>query len=89
MDIQKLHDFFLKCESICIDTRSNCKGSLFFALKGSNFNGNDFALEAISMGANYAIVDESSIDHPKCFLVDDVLESLQKLSNFHRKKLKC
>ena len=88
MDIQKLHDFFLKCESICIDTRSNCKGSLFFALKGSNFNGNDFALESISMGANYAIVDDSSIDHPKCFLVDDVLESLQKLSNFHRKKLK-
>ena len=52
MDIQKLHDFFLKCESICIDTRSNCKGSLFFALKGSTFNGNDFALESISMGAN-------------------------------------
>ena len=74
MDIKKLHDLFLKCDSICTDTRSNCKGSLFFALKGCNFNGNDFALESLSKGANYAIVDDKTIDHPKCLLVDDVLK---------------
>ena len=88
MDIKKLHDLFLKCDSICTDTRSNCKGSLFFALKGGNFNGNDFALKSLSKGANYAIVDDRTIDHPKCLLVDDVLKTLQELSNFHRKKLK-
>ena len=88
MDIKKLHDLFLKCDSICTDTRSNCKGSLFFALKGGNFNGNDFALESLSNGANYAVVDDKTIDHPKCLLVDDVLKTLQELSNFHRKKLK-
>ena len=88
MDIKKLHDLFLKCDSICTDTRSNCKGSLFFALKGVNFNGNDFALESLSKGANCAIVDDKTIDHPKCLLVDDVLKTLQELSNFHRKKLK-
>jgi UDP-N-acetylmuramyl pentapeptide synthase len=34
------------------------KGQIFVALKGDNFNGNNFAIQAIADGAAYAIVDE-------------------------------
>ena len=51
MDIKKLHDLFLKCD-IMVDTRSNCKGSLFFALKGGNFNGTILHWNHY-LGANY------------------------------------
>ena len=62
---------------------------MFFALKGDNFNGNSFAEEALKLGANYAIVDEAAYQtKDNIILVDDVLETLQKLANYHRKQIK-
>jgi UDP-N-acetylmuramoyl-tripeptide--D-alanyl-D-alanine ligase len=63
-------------------------GSLFFALKGANFNANEFALSALEKGCAYAIVDEAeyAIDE-RFILVDNVLESLQQLAKYHRKQL--
>jgi UDP-N-acetylmuramoyl-tripeptide--D-alanyl-D-alanine ligase len=59
---------------------------MFFALKGEKFNANNFAEQAIALGASYAVVDEMEhAQNPQCILVDDVLETLQKLANFHRK----
>ena len=58
MDIQKLYNLFQQYPSIQTDTRKIKKGDLFFALRGPTFNGNDFALNALSEGAAYAIVDE-------------------------------
>ncbi|WP_340074275.1 UDP-N-acetylmuramoyl-tripeptide--D-alanyl-D-alanine ligase [Leptobacterium sp. I13] len=89
MMIQDLYTLFLDTRSVCTDTRKIEKNCLFFALKGTNFNGNQFAKEALKKGASYAIVDEKKYEvSGKTILVDDVLTTLQKLANYHRKQLK-
>lgn len=88
MEIKKLHDIFLSCgQKICTDTRKIEKGSVFFALKGDNFNGNQFAAKAIENGCAYVVVDEESAGKgDKFILVKDVLTALQELANYHRKQ---
>ncbi len=88
MTIENLYTLFLKHQLIDTDTRKIRKGSLFFALKGDNFNGNKFAAEALNKGASYAIIDESEYNVGDTILVGNVLNTLQQLANFHRKKLK-
>ena len=88
MDIEKLYSLFLKQQIVDTDTRKIRRGSLFFALKGDNFNGNKFAEDALKKGASYAIIDESEYQtQPNTILVDNVLTTLQQLANHHRKKL--
>ena len=65
MQISKLHKLFLKNPSISTDSRRATKDSLFFALKGENFNGNEYAEEAINKGCKYAIIDESKYKKSK------------------------
>ena len=62
---------------------------MFFALKGENFNGNEFASEALEKGARYAVVDDKEYAKNKehYILVKDVLETMQKLAIFHRNYL--
>jgi UDP-N-acetylmuramoyl-tripeptide--D-alanyl-D-alanine ligase len=70
------------------DTRNIRKNTIFFALKGANFNGNTFAEQALKLGASYAIVDEKEFQtNDRILLVADVLKALQELANFHRKQL--
>lgn len=70
------------------DTRTLEKGTLFFALKGENFNGNTFAKKALDLGASYCIIDEvQDPNHEHYILVDDVLQTLQELANYHRNYL--
>jgi UDP-N-acetylmuramoyl-tripeptide--D-alanyl-D-alanine ligase len=57
MDIQKLYELFKEQCSIQTDTRKLKKGDIFFSLKGPNFNGNEFAKQAIDEGASYAVID--------------------------------
>ena len=61
--IEKLYQIFSDHSSICTDTRKVKAGDIFFALKGENFNGNRFAIQALDNGAAYAIVDEE-ISYP-------------------------
>lgn len=89
MTVQDIHKLFLASTGVCTDTRKIKKGQLFFALKGENFNGNEFAEEALNSGAAYCIIDEESFNTNKDFvLVNNVLESLQQLATFHRDYLK-
>ena len=90
MDIKDLHNKFLECKSIVdIDSRSVRNGSMFFATKGENYAGNQFAEEALSKGAKFAVVDSNSIsNNSKILRVKDSLQTLQKLANFHRLKTK-
>ena len=86
MQIEEIYSIFKESKGITTDTRKIGKGQLFFALKGEKFNANDFAEKALAEGAAFALVDE--IEHaqnPQCILVDNVLETLQKLANYHRK----
>ncbi len=92
MNIKNLHNKFLQCNSIIdIDSRSIRKGSMFFAIKGENFDGNNFAIEALKKGAGMAIIDSNqkkfeNIDN--VIKVENSLEALQKLANYHRNKTK-
>jgi UDP-N-acetylmuramoyl-tripeptide--D-alanyl-D-alanine ligase len=83
--IEKLYSLFLSHPLITTDSRNCAENSLFFALKGENFDGNSYAAQALSNGCSYAIIDnaEFSLDE-RTILVEDVLTTLQQLANHHR-----
>ena len=79
---------YLEHKNITTDSRNIKKDSLFFALKGENFDGNAFALDALDKGASYSIIDNPNYaTNNRCILVDNVLETLQALALHHRKQL--
>ena len=83
----RLFDLFYETSEVCIDTRSITKNCLFVALKGSNFDGNDFVNEALLAGAKYCISDRLAIcNQVNIFYVENTLEYLQNLALSHRKK---
>jgi UDP-N-acetylmuramoyl-tripeptide--D-alanyl-D-alanine ligase len=89
MKTSTLYNLFREHYLVDTDTRHIRKNTIFFALKGGNFNGNKFAEDAIKLGASYAIVDEAAYKtRENIILVDAVLESLQELANYHRNVLK-
>ena len=84
----QLYSIFLQHPIICTDSRICPENSIFFALKGDNFNANAFALSALEKGCSYAVVDEAEFAIDSRFiLVEDVLTTLQELATYHRKKL--
>ena len=88
MELNQIHHLFLESSGTSTDTRNIKQNSLFFALKGDNFNGNTFAHQALKRGARYAIIDEAVQPTDERFiLVTDVLETLQALARFHREQL--
>jgi UDP-N-acetylmuramoyl-tripeptide--D-alanyl-D-alanine ligase len=87
VNIEQLHSIFLKHPSIQTDTRKLQQGDIFFALKGPNFNGNLFALQALQQGAAYAVIDEPNISNDERLIqVEDALATLQSLAKYHREK---
>jgi len=88
MTIQELYLRFKECSTVTTDTRNISENSMFFALKGPNFNANEFAAEALKKESRYAIIDEKEflIDE-RTILVDNVLKTLQDLSKYHREQL--
>lgn len=89
MKIEQLHRLFLTCSAVCTDTRKIQKNTMFFALKGENFNGNAYAEKALESGAKYTIIDDPEFDIlNETILVENVLITLQQLATFHRKYLK-
>ena len=85
--MQDLYSLFLKYPAIVTDTRSLLPDSIFFALKGPNFNANSFAEKALEGGCRYAVIDEKEYKKDERFiLVEDVLTTLQQLANYHRKQ---
>lgn len=88
MSIPELYQIYKDHPSIQTDTRKISTGDLFFALKGPNFNGNQFAKHALDNGAAYAIVDEGSVDeNDRIIMVADTLKTLQDLALYHRRQL--
>ncbi len=88
MHLNEIYKVYLRHPIISTDTRKIEKNSIFLALKGSNFNGNEFADKALELGAAYAIIDEVSYKKDDRFiLVPDVLSTLQELAKYHRDQL--
>ena len=88
MGIEELYKLFAENYKVVKDTRVDVSNALYFSLKGESFNGNQYALEALEKGANYAVIDEPQYRVDERFiLVEDVLSCLQELARFHRRQL--
>ncbi len=86
----KKKDFY-NFKNISIDSRSFLKTDLFIALKGKHFDGHNFLPQVLNKGAKAVIIKKGMqkflpSDFP-CWIVDDTLESFQKLTLLRRKKL--
>lgn len=91
MNLSILYNLFLKSTGVSTDTRKIDPGNIFFALKGPNFNANEFASKALEMGASVVVIDDPTYfieDDERYFIAEDALRMLQQLANHHRHQLK-
>jgi len=87
MDIKQLYRLYQEHPCITTDSRDCPKDSIFFALKGANFNGNAFAEKALAAGCAYAVIDEKAYrKDDRYILVDDVLQTFKDLAREHRRQ---
>ena len=87
--IEQLYEVFLQHPDVTTDSRNCPEGSMFFALKGENFDGNLYAVSALEKGSAVAVVDRKDVvpeGDTRFILVDDVLATLQALAAHHRQQ---
>ena len=88
MTISEIYSRFKTCNGVTTDTRTLKGGEMFFALKGENFDGNEYALKALEAGASYAVVNLSAevaaVEDERLIKVEDTLKTLQELARWHR-----
>ena len=88
VSVESIYSRFLEHPIVATDSRNIPAGSIFFALQGEHFNGNDYVSTALSNGAAFAIVDDPAHQGKEgCIWVKNVLETLQDLARLHRKNL--
>jgi len=91
MSISDIHKLFLETSGVSTDTRKIIPGSLYIALKGDTFDGNNFVIEALDKGALFTLTSNSELKKNKTYsekiiLVEDTLKTLQDLAHFHRRQ---
>ena len=89
MEIAELYKLYQQHPQITTDSRDCPKGSIFLALKGESFDGNQFAASALEKGCAYAIVDDKSVipdSDNRFILVDDCLQTFKDLAREHRRQ---
>ena len=98
MKIEELYQLYQQHPCITTDSRNCPEGSIFLALKGESFNGNQFAVSALEKGCSYAIIDEPQVlenlehlDHletlkQRLILVGDCLQTYKDLAREHRRQ---
>lgn len=79
-------------EKVCTDSRSVKPGDIFVALKGDNFDGHDFAPQAVEKGCGCLVVSQA-IDKERAgdipqVIVADTLKALGDLASYRRQSLK-
>lgn len=85
-----LYEKYKQHPVIVTDSRMVEPGAMFFALKGTSFDGNRFAASALEAGCACAVVDEKEYvveGDNRYILVEDVLSTLQQLAAYHRQQL--
>lgn len=87
MNTEALYALYKEHSLVTTDSRKCPEGSIFFALKGETFDGNNYALQALEKGCAFAIVDNPDVakQDERLILVPDVLAALQELAAYHRK----
>lgn len=90
MNITDIYRLYKSCGCVTTDSRAIKGGEMFFALKGENFDGNEYALKALEAGAAYAVVNKDSAvaaeagENDRLIPVEDTLKTLQELARWHR-----
>lgn len=88
MGISDLYELFLHYPKVTTDSRNCPRDSIFFALKGDTFDGNQYAAQALQSGCSYAVIDNEQYEIPnRTILVDNALQTLQQLARMHRKAI--
>nr|WP_321522614.1 UDP-N-acetylmuramoyl-tripeptide--D-alanyl-D-alanine ligase [uncultured Macellibacteroides sp.] len=88
MSISELYELYLHNPKVTTDSRNCSLGSIFFALKGENFDGNQYASKALRSGCSYAVIDNPEyFIGERTILVENVLKALQQIAHKHRKAL--
>lgn len=88
MSIEELYRYYLSFPQVTTDSRKVPRGSIFFALRGEKFDGNAYVPEALKKGASWAVSDDARYSgREKVILVENVLDTLQKLALHHRRQL--
>ena len=91
--LEKLYTVYTNSSGVTTDSRKIESASLFFALHGASFDGNDYAIQALEQGASVAVIDREEILHAnpqyaeRLILVEDTLQALQALAQEHRRRL--
>ena len=87
MNIEELYSIYMQHPHVTTDSRQCPDGSVFFALRGATFDGNEYAVQALQKGCAYAVVDRAEVaaQDKRLILVDDVLGALQQLAAHHRR----
>ena len=99
MTIADLYEVFKLHPEVTTDSRRCPAGSLFFALKGESFDGNQYAAKALEAGAAVAVVDDATVvpagerltvpdGAGRYVVVDDVLTTLQQFAAHHRRQFR-
>ena len=87
MKIEAIYELFKQYPEVTTDTRKCFPNSIFFALKGEHFDGNHFVEQALKNGCAYAIADSENLpENPQIIQVENTLQTLQQLANYHRKQ---
>ncbi len=76
----------IQFDSVGSDSRNIKAGQLFVALKGTNFDGNTFAAEAIKKGAAAVMLSDAAIEVQPVLLVRDTRLALGELAKYWRDK---
>jgi UDP-N-acetylmuramoyl-tripeptide--D-alanyl-D-alanine ligase len=89
--LETLYRHYTKAYKVSTDSRKIEQDAVFFALKGENFDANDFALQVAEAGvATLVVADRQDLpQHERILKVDDTLKTLQDLANYHRKQMKA
>ena len=89
--IENIYQHFQKAYKVSTDSRKIEDGAVFFALKGENFDANDFALQVAEGGkASLVVADRNDLPkHERILIVDDTLKALQQLAQYHRQQMKA
>lgn len=86
--INTLYNAYLQSHAVTTDSRAITPGCIFFAFRGANFDGNAFAPQALEQGAAFCVISDPQYKvDDRCFVVDDVLATLQALAKHHREQL--
>lgn len=91
MDIKELYAFYQQHPVVTTDSRDCPEGSIFIALKGESFDGNQFAAQALDKGCALAVVDDEQVynshhgDKPM-MLVPNALQAFKDLAREHRRQ---